>query len=274
MVKIAEATTAGKTREAEVFGLDDRGLPRPYKDLNDEIHRAVAAGCKLVRVRDVRGQRFIGAGLEGEVRLELFGTPGNDLGVFMDGPTIEVFGSAQDQAGNTMNGGRLIVHGNAWDVTGLAARGGTIFVKGNGGYRIGIHMKEFRRRRPVIVYGGRVREFFGEYMAGGVLVALGLDLGRNDGPGAAAGPVVGPNLASGIHGGAVYIRGAVPDYYLGVGAVKQPFGDADRKTLEPILKEFCAHFGVPYEFIWEVPFTKIAPGSSRPYAKYYCGKLV
>ncbi len=249
---------------AEVTALDAQGEPKRYRPLNEEIHNAATAGYDVIKVRDVHGQRFIAAGLEGDVRLEIYGTPGNDLGVFMDGPTVEVFGSAQDQAGNTMNGGTLIIHGNAWDVTGLAARGGRIFVQGDGGYRIGIHMKEFRRQRPVIVYGGRAREFFGEYMAGGVLVALGMELGvggRRDGR-----PIVGPNLASGIHGGVIYLRGDVPDYYLGVGAVKQPLDERDRKTLEPILRDFCGHFDVAPEEVWAASFVKVVPASARPYA--------
>ena len=262
------------TQVCEISALDGRGEPKLYRPLNEEIHRAAAEGYGVIRVTDVHGQRFIGAGLEGDVRLEIVGTPGNDLGIFMDGPTVEVFGSAQDQAGNTMNSGKIIVHGNAWDVTGLAARGGTIFVKGDGGYRIGIHMKEFRRHRPVIVYGGRVREFFGEYMAGGILVALGLDLGGNAELHNVGRDVAGPSLGTGIHGGAIYLRGGVPDHYLGVGALRREFDDGDRKTLEPVLREFGERFGVAEEELWAVPFTKIVPASGRPFAKYYCGKLI
>jgi glutamate synthase domain-containing protein 3 len=279
MVELEETVEAEVRAEAEPYvieisALDERGEPKPYKLLNDEVHRAAAAGCDVIRLRDVHGQRFLAAGLEGRVRLEVYGTPGNDLGIFMDGPTIEVFGSAQDQAGNTMNNGKIVVHGNAWDVTGFAARGGKIFVRGDGGYRIGIHMKEFRRHRPVVVYGGRVREFFGEYMAGGLLVALGLD-GRGNAVSHNAGrEVVGPGLATGIHGGAIYLRGDVPDHYLGVGAVKRELDERDRKTLEPVLREFGEYFAVPLDLIWEKPFTKVVPASSRPYGAYYCGKLI
>ena len=37
-----------------------------------------------------------------------------------------------------------------------------MFIKGHGGYRIGIHMKEYHDMKPIIVYGGAVKEFFGE----------------------------------------------------------------------------------------------------------------
>lgn len=265
-----EIQTEIEAQVAEISALDGRGEPKGYKPLNAEVHRAAAAGCDVIRLRDVHGQRFLAAGLEGHVRLEIYGTPGNDLGIFMDGPTLEVFGSAQDQAGNTMNGGTIIIRGNAWDVTAFAARGGKIFVRGDGGYRIGIHMKEFRRHRPVVVYGGRVREFFGEYMAGGILVALGLN-----GPGdASRRGVVGPGVGTGIHGGAIYVRGEVPDRFLGVAAVKGEFDERDARTLSPVLQEFGEHFGVPPAAIWEKPFTKIIPASARPYKAYYCGKLI
>ena len=37
------------------------------------------------------------------------GTPGNDLGSFMDGPKITVRGNAQDGCGNTMNNGIIVI---------------------------------------------------------------------------------------------------------------------------------------------------------------------
>ena len=55
---------------------------------------------------NVNGQRYIGTGLRGEgLRIEVHGTPGQAVAMFMDGPTVEVFGNAQDGVGNTMNAG-------------------------------------------------------------------------------------------------------------------------------------------------------------------------
>ena len=247
---------------------DDR--PLRYFDLNHRIHQLADDGHRHIVVINVLGQRFICAGMEHrDLKVDIFGTPGNDLGVFMDGPEIEVFGSAEDQAGNTLNSGKIIIHGNAWDVTGLAARSGSIFVKGNGGYRIGIHMKEYQDLRPVVVYGGAVKEFFGEYMAGGVLVALGLSFEEGRTVDVPASDVVRGSLGTGIHGGAIYVRGDVPEHYLGVAASVQPFEDEDRATLEPIIEEFCRHFEVPQERVWDQEFVKVAPSSSRPYGAYY-----
>jgi glutamate synthase domain-containing protein 3 len=191
----------------------------------------------------------------------------------MDGPTIEVHGNCEDQTGNTINSGTIIVHGNAWDVTGLAARGGKIFVRGDGGYRIGIHMKAYLDMMPIIVYGGKVKEFFGEYMAGGILVALGMKI-ENGNPKTIVNDVnpkqvIKGSLGTGIHGGKIYVRGEVPENYLGVGATMEAIGNEDEKLLEPILSEFCTHFKVPLEKVWEKDLVKIVPASARPYGAYY-----
>ena len=248
--------------------------PMRYKPLNEKIHDAANSGFKHIIVKNVLGQRFIAACMEHkDVKIDIYGTPGNDLGVFMDGPVIEVHGNCEDQTGNTMNSGKIIVHGNAWDVTGLAARGGKIFVKGNGGYRIGIHMKAYKDMKPVIVYGGTVREYFGEYMAGGILVALGLKFGSGN-PSSTIenvnpNRVVHGSLGTGIHGGTIYIRGKVPEKCLGVGASVLPIDSEDEKVLNPILKEFCKYFKVPIKKIWEKDFVKVTPTSARPYGTYY-----
>lgn len=248
--------------------------PLRYFVLNEKIHNAADSGYKHIIIKNVLGQRFIAACMEHkDVKLDIYGTPGNDLGVFMDGPTIEVHGNCEDQTGNTMNSGTIIVHGNAWDVTGLAARGGKIFVKGNGGYRIGIHMKAYQDMKPVIVYGGTVKEFFGEYMAGGVLIALGLRLENGNSAykikNAHPMEIVKGSLGTGIHGGAIYIRGQVPEHLLGVGATTRELDAEDEKVLEPILKEFCGYFKVPLNKILEKDIVKIEPASARPFGSYY-----
>jgi glutamate synthase domain-containing protein 3 len=142
-------------------------------------------------------------------------------------------------------------------------------VRGNGGYRIGIHMKEYEDTCPVVCYGGAVKEFFGEYMAGGVLVALGMHIADGTAEDLPPDRVVRGSLGSGIHGGVIYIRGDVAEHHLGVAASLQPFDEDDRARMLPIVEEFCGHFGVDPEHVWERDFTKIAPASSRPYGGYY-----
>jgi len=84
-------------------------------------------------------------------------------------------GNAQDATGDTMNDGTIYIHGNSGDVCGYAMRGGKIFIRDNAGYRTGIHMKQYKEKKPVIVIGGTAGSFLGEYLAGGIIIVLGLN---------------------------------------------------------------------------------------------------
>jgi len=102
--------------------INARGLY--YRELNNLIRQAISEGEKEILLKDVNGQYYIGAGLKGKIKIVVEGVPGNDLGVFMDGPTIILTSNGQDNIGNTMNSGKIIVNGNAGDVLGYGRRGG------------------------------------------------------------------------------------------------------------------------------------------------------
>jgi glutamate synthase domain-containing protein 3 len=233
-----------------------------YRDLNARIRAAIADGRTHIHVARVNGQRYIADGIQAEVRIDVHGVPGNDLGAFMDGPTVAVRGNAQDAIGNTMNGGKIVVHGSAGDVLGYGMRGGKIFIRGDVGYRVGIHMKAYRSQAPVLIAGGTAGDFLGEYMAGGLLVVLGL----NRRPGQ---PLVGDYCATGMHGGAIYLRGAIEEHHLGreVG-VAEP-DEADRALLRELVTEFAAHFRSDAEEILAGRFLKLWPLRLRPYGTLY-----
>src|ERR1035437_202010 len=173
-----------------------------YRDLNAQLRKLVADGVEKIILKNVCGQRYIGTDLNKPVEIDVTGTPGNDLGAFMDGPRIFVHGNAQDCSGNAMNSGEIIIDGDAGDIIGLAARGGKIFVKEDVGYRAGIHMKEYKEKKPVLVIGGTAQDFFGEYMAGGVVILLGLNLKKGESH-------KQNFIGTGMHGGVIYLRGTV-----------------------------------------------------------------
>ena len=211
---------------------------------------------------NVYGQRYIGTDLDKPVQIDIYGTPGNDLGAFMNGPKIVVHGNAQDGCGNTMNEGEIIVHGHAGDIIGLSARGGRIFVRDGVGYRAGIHMKEYEEKKPVIVIGGTAQDFLGEYMAGGVLVLLGLDLAEGE-------HYRAKFIGTGMHGGVIYLRGSVEDYQLGkeVG-VAEPEA-ADYEVLRRHVGAFAAYFDYNADEILKHRFIKLYPRFLRPYGRLY-----
>ena len=147
-----------------------------YTPLNQQIRAAIAAGAKEIVIDNVLGQRFIGDGIRGEgVTITVNGVPGGDLAMFMSGPTIIVHGNADHAPGNTMDKGKVIIHGSAGDAVAHSMRGGRVYVRDNIGYRGGIHMKQYPEKRPILVVGGAARAFLGEYMAGGLLIVLGLN---------------------------------------------------------------------------------------------------
>jgi len=111
-----------------------------YRHLNALLRSLNGNGVKHIEVQNVYGQRYMGTDLDGDIKIDIYGTPGNDLGAFMNGPSIAVYGNAQDGCGNTMNGGLIVVHGRAGDITGYSMRKGKIFIRDDVGYRAGIHM--------------------------------------------------------------------------------------------------------------------------------------
>ncbi len=232
-----------------------------YRELNEQIHAALSEGVKEFTLDNVRGQRYIGAGLNGGARVVINGVPGNDLGAFMNGAEIIVRGNGQDGVGNTMNSGKIVIRGDAGDVLGHSMRGGKIFVSGSAGYRAGIHMKEYRDHLPLLVIGGRAKDYVGEYMAGGVLVVLGM--------GSAESSPVGEYVGTGMHGGVIYVRGKVEEYQLGREVGLERVSDDVWSTVRSVLAEYGGDFELPLLEFQPGDFVKLIPKSSRPYGKLY-----
>ncbi|MDH7508908.1 MAG: hypothetical protein QHH00_05865 [Methanomassiliicoccales archaeon] len=261
-----EASGVVKTATIRADKRDHLGHPLDYKILNLAIKKCINAGYKHIVIEGALGQRYIGAALsDPDVKIEVHGTPGNNLGAFLNGATIEVFGNAQDLTGNTMNSGKIIVHGNAGDVTGLAARSGIILIKGNSGYRTGIHMKEFAGLKPAIVVGGGVKDYLGEYMAGGTVLVLGIGMDER--------VVSGANIGAGMHGGTIFIRGRLNPNQLGSGAVIKEKTENDLVQLEALIREYEAAFGVEVPRDWE-DYTKVVPHTHRPFHGHYDPTLI
>jgi glutamate synthase domain-containing protein 3 len=247
-------------RENTVINIDASGVY--YRDLNATLREAASDSVGRIELYNVHGQRYIGTDLDKPVELEIFGTPGNDLGAFMNGPRIMVHGNAQDGCGNTMNEGEIIIHGHAGDIIGLSARGGKIFVREDVGYRAGIHMKEYKDKKPVLVIGGTAQDFVGEYMAGGILILLGLTLREGEQHKARF-------IGTGMHGGIIYLRGGVEDYQLGKEVGVAELAEEDYQVLRQYVGEFAAHFGYEAEEILQHKFIKLFPRWLRPYGRLY-----
>jgi glutamate synthase domain-containing protein 3 len=240
--------------------IDAQGLH--YRQLNEQIKAAVAAGETDLEVVNVLGHRYIGAGINQVVNIRLEGIPGNDLGSFMSGPRLFCSGNAQDGIANTMDDGLVVVPGHAGDVLGYSMRGGSVYIRGNAGYRIGIHMKSYEGKEPTVIIGGRVRDYCGEYLAGGKVVILGLDLPPGE-------PIVGRYCATGMHGGVMYVRGEVPADRLRKGIGTAEAEESDQAVLRELLTPYCEQFQMSVDDLLSVPFTRVTPVTNRPYGQLY-----
>jgi len=227
-----------------------------FKALNDQVRNTEGE----IYIDECYGQRFIGSGAKNK-KIVINGTPGNALGAYLDGATIEVNGNAQDAVGDTMNDGKIVVHGNAGDALGYAMRGGTIFVKGNAGYRTGIHMKEYKEKRPVIVIGGKVGSFLGEYLAGGLIIVLGINNTEQ--------VPVGNFTGTGMHGGRIFIRTDKELAALPAQVIVDVASEQDLQEIKPYISEFASLFNADAQQLVNEKFYVLKPNAKNPYKQLY-----
>jgi glutamate synthase domain-containing protein 3 len=250
--------------EMDTVEIDANGIAT--RELNDRLRDLMKAGAERMQINNVCGQRYIGTRLYSpertKVEIEIFGTPGNDLGAFLYGHNIRVHGNAQDGVGNTMDDGEIVVEGRAGDVLGMSMRGGKIFIRDNVGYRTALHMKEFEDKKPVLVIGGVSQDFLGEYMAGGIVIVL--NLGSK--------PYQANFIGTGMHGGVIYLRGAVDQAQVGTEVAISPLNGVDTVLVEKYVDEFIEKFPdlkLNKEEIMKEKFYRLSPKSKRPYGKLY-----
>ena len=68
---------------ASAVRLDATGIY--YRDLNARLRQLVASGARKIELGNVCGQRYIGTDLKSDVEIVINGTPGNDMGAFLNG---------------------------------------------------------------------------------------------------------------------------------------------------------------------------------------------
>ncbi len=194
-----------------------------YRELNRRILEKAMSGHRRIRIYNVYGQRYIGMNISRyrirNIKLEIYGVPGNCLGNLNMDTEIIVYGSVEDDVGDTMHGGTIVVHGDARDVLGQALQGGYIFVRGNAGNRVGILMREYVDKRPYLIVGGRVDKYLGEYMAGGVIMVLGIESFRNR----VEVELADMHVGTGMVGGRIYIRRRISPHKVGLRPPKLEF---------------------------------------------------
>ncbi len=227
-----------------------------YSELNKIMRESDESRFEI---ENVLGQRYIGAGTTGKEIL-VTGTPGNALGAYLNGSKIVVYGNAQDAIGDTMNDGAIIVHGNCGDTAGYAMRSGEIYVEGNAGYRVGIHMKSYKELYPIIVIGGKVGDFLGEYQAGGIIIVLGIGT---------EGCPVGSFCGTGMHGGEMFIRSEEAPKGLPKQVCCTEATAEEKEQIRRYIDRFVKHFKHSTDELLSSKFYKLIPNSANPYKQLY-----
>jgi len=107
-----------------------------------------------------------------------------------------------------------------------------------------------------------MQDFLGEYMAGGVIIILGLTLDAGESHYCS-------HVCNGMHGGAVFIRGTIPNHRLGQAVGTAKITPEEKLLLRSYIDRYGALFGVDVSGINLAEFTKLTPLSARPYRQLY-----
>ena len=207
------------------------------------------------------GERYIGCGMKSGI-LHVEGTPGNALGSYLDGGTIYVDGNAQDATADTMNSGLVAIRGSAGDALAYGMRGGRVYVLGDAGYRAGVHMKAYEDRKSTLVIGGRTGSFLGEYLAGGIIIVLGLGDEQRD--------ITGYFCGNGMYAGTIYLRTERTPLNLSDKLVRRNVEEEEKeRILKPIIEDFASVFSLSADRCMSGSFIAIEADESKSYSQLY-----
>ena len=225
---------------------------------NEEIRRLED---EEITVKRCLGERYVGCGMKNGI-LHVEGIPGNALASYLDGGTVYVDGNAQDAAADTMNAGLLAIKGSAGDALAYGMRGGRVYVLGDAGYRAGVHMKAYEDKKSILVIGGRAGSFLGEYLAGGIIIVLGLGSEGRD--------ITGYFCGNGMYAGTIYLRTEKQPLNLSDKLIKRNVDKNEKENiLCPIIKDFASVFSIPEERCLEGGFIAIEADKSKTYSQLY-----
>ena len=129
------------------------------------------------------------------------------------------------------------------------------------GYRAGIHMKAYQQHFPVMVVGGKAGSFLGEYLAGGLILVLGI--GQNG-----AYPV-NNFCGTGMHGGKIVLRCDKAPTDLPRQVLVSEVSADDMTEFAPYIKEYAQLFGADAENLLSQKYFVLTPNPEAGYKQLY-----
>jgi len=245
------------------------------ESLAAEIRELCRQQWRRLMIVHTRGHRFIASGLgpgTDDVRIDVYGSPGDYLGSGIDGAQLFVHGSAQDQLAQIMKSGSLVVYGDVGQTFMYGAKGGKVFVLGCAAGRPLINAVG----RPRVVINGTCLDYLAEsFMAGdphaggGFVILNGIGFDQDGQIIDLDTPYPGGNLFSLASGGAIYVRDPhrkVSEEQLNGGGIAD-MEERDWSLIEPLLGENEKLFGIPVSRLLEVRGEPWPP--SRVYRRIY-----
>ena len=112
-----------------------------------------------------------------------------------------------------------------------------------------------------MIIGGRCGSFLGEYLAGGIIVVLGMN---TDGK-----KIVGNFPCTGMHGGKVFLRTTDNSIDFPSQVNTHKATKEDIQEILPYLEEFCNVFGKDKKALLESEYIVVTPNSANPYKQMY-----
>jgi len=254
--------------EGQTVVIDARGFtPEGETSVAREIHRLYAMGFKNFIVTHAGGHRFIGNGLgvdTRDVRIDVYGSPGDYLASGLDGLELHVHNNGQDQVAQIMKSGKLVVHGDVGQTFMYGAKGGSAYILGNAAGRPLINAVG----KPRVVINGTCLDYLAEsFMAGdpldggGFVILNGITFDEHNHIVELDTPYPGGNLFSLASGGAIYVRDVydkVSEDQLNGGELL-PLSPEDWELIKPYLQENERLFDIPLDRLLSLNGTPLKP---------------
>lgn len=163
---------SAQTLVIDATGFQPEGFDPQYT-LAAQLARAYENGWRKFILYRVNGQRLISTAVMGttdtdDVEMDVYGTPGEYFGAFMQGGIIRLHGKAQNFTAMCMHHGELQIFGNAGKVCGYASKGGKVFILGDIVDRAWTNSVNDPRCQDLQIHIlGRASKYCGEFLMGG-----------------------------------------------------------------------------------------------------------
>ncbi|MFQ5752713.1 MAG: hypothetical protein ACE5HI_12015, partial [bacterium] len=177
--QVFDCDDPGKILVVDATGFASEG----HQSLARTLVQAFNEGWRKFIVYKITGQRYLGTGFglhTHDLKIHLYGSPGQDSANSMMGGTVYVHADAQNDMAKIIHSGTVVVHGLAGNTGIYGAKGGEIYVRDSVGTRWVINSVSSPAGPGLkVVIVGSAMEYLAESLMGGMVLMLGLEWDEN-----------------------------------------------------------------------------------------------